>query len=487
MSSEANLPASTPSPADRWSAFAVVAFATLMSTLDASIFFVAQPALAAAFQVSASLTQWVLTGYLMAQASLLINFGRLGDSFGRSRVLLLGLAVFTAASAGCAFAPSIEALIALRVLQGIGAAMMTANGTAIVLALFPPEKRGLALGLTAIPMAAGLMLGPALGGLILESLPWTAIFLMNLPLGALAFVLGLRYLPGRAPSQGQGRPDLLGAALGAASIASLLYFLSSLERADRATSIDGLAVAVMLVLFGLLIGYELRASTPMLPRDVLRLPAVRVGLSAFGCNQIGLAALTNLLPFLLVRVGGYSFRRMGMVMSILPLVILLFSAAAGRRSDHSGTRYPAALGMALMAAALLGLPLVAVPVRLETLVPVIAVFAVGATLFQPANNSAIMGAVPEVRFGVTTGLLGTVRSLGTAVGTALVWGLFLRSYRASGSAFPVSGPVDIEAFAAGFQLTCWAVSIVVAAGAVLVLLSPPTKPVLTLKESAHDE
>lgn len=215
------------SPNYRWYVLAAVSTGTFMSTLDSSIVNVALPTISEQFQVELSTLQWTVTAYLLAITSMLPVFGRLADMLGRKKIFGLGFIIFTSGSALCGLSPGIWFLVGARVLQAIGAAMLMANSAAIIVAIFPFQERGRALGLTGTVVALGSMSGPALGGILISLAGWRTIFYINLPLGILAYLLVQSILPSDQLLAEEESFDFAGAFLFAGGMISLLYSINS--------------------------------------------------------------------------------------------------------------------------------------------------------------------------------------------------------------------------------------------------------------------
>jgi len=195
----------------KWKALAAVAIGTFMSTLDSSIVNVAMPTLASEFQVEITTVEWVAMAYMLTVTGLLISLGRLSDMVGRKRIYNLGLLIFTAGSALCALAGGIGVLIAARVVQGVGAAMLAANGAAILTSAFPRTERGQAMGLNGTIVGAGLTVGPSLGGVLIHAFGWRSILTINLPVGLVGLLLATLLLRPDEPCPEQERFDFAGA------------------------------------------------------------------------------------------------------------------------------------------------------------------------------------------------------------------------------------------------------------------------------------
>lgn len=349
-------------------ALAGLAAAMLLPSLGTSIANVALPALADAFRASFGAVQWIVLSYLLASTAALLGAGRLGDRVGRKGVLLGGIALFTAASALCASATTVELLIAARALQGLGAAAMMALAMALARDSVPQARMGSAMGLLGATSAVGTALGPALGGLLVAALGWKAVFLVNLPLGLLAAVLVRRALPADgAGVRGRSEPIAM-----------------SFHR-DRGLA-AGLALSALV-------------STVMMATLV-------VG------------------PFYLAAGLGLPAAGMGLAMAVGPAVAAVVGLPAGRLVDRCGSGTATAAGLVAVLAGCTMLALL--PSALGVLGYVIptAVATGGYALFQTANNSGVMAAAAADRRGTVGGLLGLSRNLGLIAGASVMGSVF---------------------------------------------------------------
>lgn len=452
-----------------------VAGGTYLATLDASIVTVALPFMHRSLATSLEFIEWVLTAYLVVITGLVLTAGRLGDAFGRRRIYLAGLGLFTLGSAACALAPGVAWLIAARVVQAAGGAAIIANGAALVTAAFAPFERGKALGLVSTAVAAGLMTGAPLGGLILERYDWPAVFGFVVPLGLAVLAWAARTLPADAALQ-RRRFDVQGAALLLATLASILLAVT-LGRRNGWSALETWATGF----FGLVsLLWLLRAETetpdPVLDMTLLRNPrftgAALAGLlafvMAFGANY--------LFPFFLTYVRGAAPAEVGLYMAIVPIAMLVVSPFAGALSDRYGTRGLCVVGLTLLGAGLLGLaelrattPAWAIALRLT-------VVGVGIAVFQAPNNSALMGSAPPQRLGTAGGLLAMTRNAGMVFGVALVGTLFdARFHAETGHGLRALAAGETDVFIAAMRLA-FQVGAALTAPAVLasLLKSPET-------------
>jgi EmrB/QacA subfamily drug resistance transporter len=399
-----------------WIGFSAVSVGTFMATLDSSIVNVALPTLRAELHASFAAVAWIVSAYLLAIAATLLTAGRLGDLLGHRRVYVGGLLLFTVGSGLCGAAPSLGALVAARVVQALGAAATMAMGPAVVTALFPPERRGRALGGTASVVALGLTFGPPLGGVIVQQLSWRWIFLVNLPVGVAGAIWAGRVLPAERPDL-RASLDRPGAALLAVALAA---GVSAIEGAPRAA-----ALAAVAVVAGALLLRRLRREEH--PVVDLRLFASPVFTGGIVGGLLSYAALFNsslLTPFFLAQVKGLGPRDLGAMLTAVPIALSVASPAAGSLADRFGPRVLCPLGALVLAAGLGSLALAGPGDGLASIAARLALCGVGMGLYQPPNNNAVMGTLPRDRLGSGGGMLATARVLGQVLGIALASALF---------------------------------------------------------------
>jgi len=451
----------------------VLALGTVMATLDISVVNIALPTLSRSFGVPLTTIEWVVLAYVLTITGLLLVLGRLADRLGRRRIYGVGLAVFTLASAACALAPSAFGLIAARTLQGFGAAMMTANGAALLIMSFPREERGRALGAFGATVGVGLALGPPLGGLLVQHLSWRWIFLINLPLGVLALALLRRRLPQDPPRAAAPRLHVVGAALWCGALA--LFMLALSRGPARGWGLSGVgplfaAAAALLVAF---IVAERRASDPLLPTQDLGGPlGTTVTLTLLG-NIISIAVGFH-LPLYLEEVLGFEAGRSGRWMVVLPLMALVLAPIAGRLSDRWGARPLSVLGFVITAIGLGLLAGVGVEPHALHILGGMALVGIGQGLFAVPNSRALLSAVPAERLGLANGLQGTMRNLGISGGAALTAALLASRFAAHGGGTLAAGPLARSGREAFAQATADAYAVMAAIAVLGALLSTRT-------------
>ncbi|MGE0582412.1 MAG: MFS transporter [Steroidobacteraceae bacterium] len=403
-------------------ALASLSLAMLLSSLATSIANIALPTLALAFDSSFQAIQWVVLAYLLAVTTLVVSAGRLGDLVGRRKLMLAGIAVFTAASIACGAAQDLWSLIAARAAQGFGAAVMMALTLAFVGDAVPKERAGRAMGWLGTVSAIGTALGPPLGGALIATSGWRAIFLVNVPLGLLAFGIAYRHLPTRDVDGDRQSFDYGGSLLLAFALACYALSMTLGRGGFGPTNVMLLLTALSGAGFFLM--FEARTRHPLLRLALFRDPVVGSGFA-----QSGLAAtvaMTTLVvgPFHLAGALHLSAAAIGLVMSAGPLVAALAGVPAGRAVDRFGALRMSVVGLAVMAGGCIALSLVpascGIPGYIAPLVAVTAGFAT----FQAANNTAVLKGVEASQRGVVAGLLGLARNLGLITGASVMGTVF---------------------------------------------------------------
>ena len=336
-------------PAVRW-ALAGLSLSMLLSSLGTSIANVALPTLAEAFDASFQDVQWIVLAYLLAITTLIVSVGRLGDIIGRRRLLLAGIVLFTAASVLCGAAPTLWLLIAARAAQGLGAAIMMALTMAFVGETVPKAKIGNAMGLLGTMSAIGTALGPSLGGLLISGSGWPSIFLVNLPLGIVTFVLAARFLPAdrRRLKAERASFDIAGTLLLALTLAAYALAMTIGRGSFGPLNIALLLAAVLGA--GLFVFAEAKAASPLLRLPMFRDRVLSAGFATSALVSTVMMATLVVGPFYLSGALGLDAAATGLVMSVGPLIAALTGVPAGRIVDRLGAGRMTITGLAGMAA-----------------------------------------------------------------------------------------------------------------------------------------
>ncbi|MCX6030152.1 MAG: MFS transporter [Chloroflexi bacterium] len=411
---------------------AVLLLTTLASFLTAfmgSSTNIALPAIGREFGMDAVLLGWVPMTFSLATAVFMLPLAKLADIHGRKRVFILGVAIYLAGSLGSAAALSGAVLLAMRVIQGAGAAMMFGTGTAILTSVYPPKERGQVLGINVASVYTGLSVGPFLGGALTENWGWRSIFLLGSALGVVVIAGTVWRMRGEwADARGE-RFDLIGAGIYAVAMVAVIYGLSRLPRVTGVGLL--LAGAIAAVVF---IRWEMRAVTPLLNVGLFRHNRV-FALSNLAAlvNYSATSAVGFLLSLYLQYIKGLGPQAAGLVLIAQPVMQAIFSPLAGRLSDRYEARVVASAGMGLTAAGLVMLTLLNEATPFPTIVASLVLLGLGFGLFSSPNTNAVMGAVERRDYGVASATLGTMRTIGQMLSLAIATLLFAL----------IIGPVEI--------------------------------------------
>lgn len=364
---------------------------------------------------------WVLDGYFIVLAALLVPAGGIADRLGRRRVFLTGLVVFVVTSILCAIAPTWELLVVARVLQGIGAAIVVPASLALLLPLFPPERRAAGVGIWGAAAALAAAIGPPLGGLLVEVADWRWIFLVNLPLGAAVLLAGMRALDESRDPAATGLPDLGGAALAAAALGLLALGLVEGNAWGWGSGETLGAFAGAAVLLGAVIERSRRHPRPIVDLALMRIPSFRQG--TLGTLLFAAAFFSMILGNILFLTGvwGYSVLSAGLAVAPGPLASAIVAGPAGRLADRFGHRAVIVPGTLVYAAGLLVLRSAGLePDYAGTWLPGQVLVGIGIGLAFPTLGAAAAADIPDERFGVASAVTGAGRQLGAVLGTALL-------------------------------------------------------------------
>ena len=408
------------SPRAHWYVVGTVCIGAFMGQLDASVVTLALPRLGRDLHATVGAVEWVALAYLLVLVATVATVGRIADAVGRKLLYVYGFGVFTAGSVLCGLAPTLLVLIAARVVQALGAAMLQANSVALITEAMPRPLLGQAIGLQGTAQAVGLALGPAAGGALLALGGWRLIFLVNLPAGVIGLALGWFLLPRSRSLRAVGDRDRLGAVLLALAAAGPLLYLSLAGREGYASVVLLIALAAGVVAAAAFVRRELRLDAPLIDLRMLRRPALSVGLSSGLVSYMVLFGTLFVVPYYLssTHVG---FALIGLQLSVLPVAIGVAAPLAGRLLNRVGARPLTGGGLLLTAAGLLE---IALRHGSTGLLLGLALAGLGLGAFTPANNATIMAASPAGHTGVVSGVLNMTRGIGTALGVALASALY---------------------------------------------------------------
>jgi EmrB/QacA subfamily drug resistance transporter len=407
----------------KWFVMLAVGCGVLLCTVDGSIVNIALNTLVREMGKPLAVVEWVVLAYMLTIATLMLSVGRLADMIGKKNIFLVGLAVFTAGSVLCGLAPTIYWLIVFRIFQAIGAAMVMALGTAIVTEAFPAQERGKALGIIGTVVSVGVIAGPTIGGLILQSLSWHWLFFVNLPVGVIGLAMVAAFVPNLRP-EGRQRFDFIGAGTLFFSMASLLFGLSLVQ-------LDGFSDPMVYVIFGLgilmlatFIYVELKVEQPMIDLRLFRSRMFSINLITGALSFIANAGTILLIPFYLQNVLGYDPQKTGLLLIVSPLAIAVVAPLSGALSDRMGSRLITTIGLVICALGFVLLTGISETTSAWGYILRYLPIGIGMGIFQSPNNSAVMGSAPRERLGVASGLLSLTRVIGQMTGIAVLGAIY---------------------------------------------------------------
>jgi EmrB/QacA subfamily drug resistance transporter len=432
-------------------ALALTSVAFFMTALDALVVITALPAIHAGLGGSVSTLEWTVNAYTLTLAAGIITAAALGDRFGRRRMYVAGLLLFTAASAACALAPSAGLLIGARAVQGLGAALITPLSLTILASAFPAERRGTVVGIQGAIGGLAIAGGPLAGGAVVQGLDWHWIFWLNVPVGLAAVAATMSRLPeSRGPA---ARLDLAGAAMATTGAVALAWGLvRTTDVGWGSPQVIG-ALIVAAVLIAGFVAWERRASEPMLPLRLLRNPAFA---AANATGFLMFASITS-AAFLMAQYFqlGLGYSPMATGLRFLPwtLTPLLIAPAAGALADKIGSRPLMVAGLAMQGAGLVWVALGATSTASYGgfVLPLI-IAGVGISMGVPAVPTSALGAVPPADMGKASGVQNTLQRFGSVFGVAIAAAVFSANGHLGSPATLISGFRPALAAAAGMSV-----------------------------------
>lgn len=394
--------------------------AMMMGVLNGTIMNVALPTLAEEFSVEASTVIWIVNAFQLVITMLMLSFATLGDIYGYRKIFFTGVSIFVSASILCACSTSFEMLVASRILQGFGSACTMSVNIALIRLIYPPHMIGRGMAINAVIISVSAASGPTLAGLILSFASWNWLFLINLPLGLVALLLGWKLLPKNPPSETQRKFDKLSALGNALTFGLLIYTLEGMAHAENRWLII-LQIILLLIIGTLYIRRQQRLVTPILPVDLLKIPlfslSICSSLASFTAQMLAMVSL----PFFMQNMLGFDTVEIGLLMTPWPLATILTAPLSSRlleRGAHPGLL--GGIGMGVFSIGLLMLYLLPEHPEKADIIWRMAICGMGYGLFQTPNNVTITTSVPINRSGGASGMLGTARQLGQTLGATLV-------------------------------------------------------------------
>ena len=396
-------------------AFGAVAIGMFASVVDHGSVNVALPTIAGHFSSDFATVQWVTIGYALTISALLLPMGRLSDLIGPKRVYIIGSLVFVLGAAVAGSSSNLTILIAARIFQGCGAAMTQGTGMAIVIAAFPANERGKAIGLIMTMVGTGAIAGPAVGGFLVDAMGWRSVLLVNVPMVLLGVAASMAILVDSRDAQtaqdGQARKfDWLGAALSTGAMLTLLLALTNGHKSGWTSPTMLVAIASAVIMLATFIWWELRTTAPLLDLRLFQRKVFSLGVSAHFMLFLGSSAAMFLTPFYLQQVLGFTPRESGLILVPNAACMALLGPLSGHLSDRYGWRRFTVGGLVLSTTALFLLSRLTESSSLAQVMPALMLQSAGMGIFYSPSSSSILSAVERERYGVLVGFLNLIRN-----------------------------------------------------------------------------
>jgi len=459
----------------KWWTLGAVSFGLFMIMLDNTIVNVALPSIRRELHIGLSELEWVVNGYALTFAVLMLTGGKLADMFGRRKIFIVGLIIFTASSLACGLAPNAHVLIAARVVQGSGSALMNPATLSIITATFPPRQRGMAIGIWAGTSAMALAIGPLLGGVITQYIDWSWIFFINVPVGVIGIVVARLVINESRDTSHEQRLDLPGLLTSAIGLFGLTYGLIEANHYGWTSTRILVCFAIAILGLGSFVFLELRQRLPMLDVRLFKNPTfaganvtmMLVALAMFGVFFFVSLYLQNIL--------GYSPTKAGASFLPMTILIILIAPIAGKFSDRVGSRWLVGIGMLLVSGSLFIFSRMGLDSTWWDLLPGLIVGGVGMALTMTPTTAAAMGSVAVDKAGVGSAVLNSMRQVGGSLGIAIMGAIVAASVTVSlqaayGSRNPALIQTAIDQFVNGFSNALMVAAAIAFAGAIVAAL-----------------
>ena len=448
---------------NRYIILGIILLGSFMAVLDSSMVNIALPTITVDYMVSLAESQWTITGYLLAMTGLFIFFGKVSEYTGKVKLFVAGWAIFTVSSLACGFAPGLYALIAFRIIQGIGASMLSAVGGALIFEAFPAQERGKAMGLFGVTFGIGAVVGPGLGGFIVDNLGWQYIFLINVPIGVVLLACAFKYMKIPEMTAGTLEMDWIGAVTLCISIVSLMLFCNEVAKGLVVTT-PMVAYAVIAVLSFIIFLYrESTCKKPLLDLSIFRnrqftLPIIS-GLLLFMPISIG----NTLSPFYFEGVMGYTASQVGLILMVLPLFMMFSAPINGVLYDKYHWKYSAAAGAFVYFLGFVIFGYALLTINFWLIIAAFIIRGIGGGIFSSPNSIETMSALPREKTAIASSVSSTVSFMSIMLGVAISCTFLTLDLKAS----DYSGPIIM----AGSSLLASSIGVITLGAGVLFLVS----------------
>ncbi|MCH7738067.1 MAG: MFS transporter [Chloroflexi bacterium] len=447
----------------KWWVFSTIAIGTFLSVVDHGSVLVALPSIESHFGSNLPSVQWIVVGYALAISVLILPMGRLGDIVGRKQVYIGGMVIFVVAAGLAGVSPNLGSLIAAKIFQGVGSAMVQSSGIAMVISAFPGTERGKALGTHLSVVGVGAIAGPAIGGLLVSAFDWRAVFFANVPFGIITIAISMLVLPlakPGPPAEGEARQrfDWGGAVLSGLALLGFLLVVGNGDRVGWTSWFITLGAVATVLLGAAFIWWELRFESPMLDMRLFKRKLVSFGVAAGWFSFLGSSAARFMMPFYLQRVLEFGPRDVGLLLIPPALCLVVVGPLSGRLSDRFGWWGLTVGGLSLSAAAWFVMATTLTESSPVLLIVILLMFqSTGTALFNSPNNSSILSAVDRAQYGVVSALTQLVRNSANVTSIAIATTVVVATMGARGlePSLDAVSPDVADAFVAGLRWAFW--------------------------------
>jgi EmrB/QacA subfamily drug resistance transporter len=463
------MPAAEPyTRASKRAALAVATFGAFMTPFDGSVVNLALPTIGHEFHGDVVALGWIATSYVLGLTICVIPFGRLADIRGRRLIYVIGVALFTTASALCGVAFSLASLIAARFVQGVAAAMMAGNSIALLTSIFPAQERGKALGIQTAAVYIGLSLGPSVGGFLVESLGWRSVFYVNVPIGIGVIALALTQVPRDAAERRGEKLDPIGIAMWGAALTMILLGLTLSEQ--RGAPFFRTLVGSGAALLAVFLFYEARVASPLL--DVRLFKNIPFAFSTVTAllNYSAVFGVSFVISLYLQLVSGFRPEEAGFILLAQPVMMAIVSPLSGRLSDKIQPRILSSIGMAVVATAIFSLSRLAADAPAAAIAARLMLLGVGHAFFSSPNVNATVSSVEKRQYGVAAAILSTMRFTGQAISIAVAASVLSAHLGGVAVSTAAGARIPVPAFMAGMKTALEILAAICATGIITSLV-----------------
>jgi len=433
------------------------ALATMLVPLNSTMLAVALPSIIEDFDVGLATSGWLITGYLIAMASLLSLGGKIGDRFGRRNVVLVGLIMFGASSIAAGFAPNLATLMAFRIMQGVSGALITPNTGALIRESVPEARRGMAFGILGAVIGVAAGLGPPIGGILTEIAGWRAVFFFSVIVIVPAFAIGWSNLPKPQRLGSFGQFDVIGALGLPAILVALVSMLLYMAQGGDTLVLAAGAPAIALVILGF--GWrESRHPDPVFQPRIFRSKSFTASSLGIALTNLSMYSLLIAVPLFLAARDGSSALKTGLVLTSMTFGMIVMSVVAGRMLDRNGRRLPTTIGMVITAIAAAPMAFIGADISVSALVLGLILIGIGLGLAMTGLQTTSVESVEDNQIGAAAGVYSTSRYLGSILGSAIIAGLIGQEIGEVGDigiVFKVSFVAAVLAVFSSFGLRAW--------------------------------